>query len=308
MTAEIIDCERIARGLRGGIETELARLRNAEITVGLATLVVGDELVAVAEQRRLERVAAELGIAFESVRIPGSPPGAEVVETVRALNDDHTITAIVPMRPLPSRLDKLVALGAIDTHKDADAANPENVGLLTLGQPRRVPSKAAAIFEILDAWVSNAERDRRDFYRRSRIVVLAGEGDVGPAALLLGWARRAPVALVDPFASGGDRLGWYTRHADVLIAAADLPGLIRAEHVRRGAIVVDAGRTLVPDGNTGELRVLGDVAIDQVHARARAVTPVPNGVAMVSDMILMREVVRAAATARDRAIVLQGLS
>ena len=308
MTAEIIDCERIARSLRGGIENELARLRDAEVAVGLATLVVGDELAAVAEQRRLERVAAELGIALESVRIPGSPPDAEVVETVRALNDDHTIAAIVPMRPLPSRLDKLAALGAIETRKDADAANPENVGLLTLGQPRHVPSKAAAIFEILDAWVSNAERDRRDFYRRSRIVVLAGEGDVGPAALLLGWARRAPVALVDPFASGGDRLGWYTRHADVLIAAADLPGLIRAEHVRRGAIVVDAGRTLVPDGDTGELRVLGDVAIDQVRARARAVTPVSNGVAMVSDMILMREVVRAAAAARDRATVLQGLS
>jgi methylenetetrahydrofolate dehydrogenase (NADP+)/methenyltetrahydrofolate cyclohydrolase len=296
MSAEIIDCEQIANRIRAGTEDELAWLRGAEVTIHLASVVVGDELAAIADQRRLGRIAAELGIPFEPVRIPGDATDAEVDDAIGVLDDDPSITAIVVARPLPSHLDETAVLGAIAPSKDVDAARPDSLGRLVLGHPRLLPSAAGATFEVLDSWVTDAGHDRDDFYRRSRILVLAAQGARGASALLLGSARRAPTVLVDPSATGGDQLGWYTRHADVLIVAADVPGLIRASHVRRGAVVLDAGSTLVPDGESGQLRFVGDVATDDVRSRARALTLV-RGIGAVADHVLMRNVARSAAAA-----------
>jgi methylenetetrahydrofolate dehydrogenase (NADP+)/methenyltetrahydrofolate cyclohydrolase len=113
---------------------------------------------------------------------------------------------------------------------------------------------AEAAYAELDAWVAAQGFDADDYYRRSRVVVVGGPTRTATAALLLGVVRHAPVALVDPDLI--DQLGWYTRHADVLIVAAGLPGLIRAEHVRAGAIVIDTAT---------------DVAVQEVAARAGAV-------------------------------------
>lgn len=306
MTAEIIDCERIARELRSGVEAELASLRAADIAVGLATVVVGDDPAALGDQRRLGRFAGELGVSCDPVRIPGSAAGADVAETIRGLGEDPVVTGIVVLGPLPSHLDEAMLLGTIRKSKDVDGAHPEHVGLMTLGDARNASSTGRAIFEVLDWWVADAGHDAGEFYRRSRIVVVGGASKVATEALLLGRARRAPVALVDPLARTGDQLGWYTRHADVLVVAANLPGLIRAEHVRRGVIVLDAGSTHLAGGDTGEVRVVGDVAFDEVVGQAGALTMVPNGIGAVREMVLLRSVARAAHAAHAETGVLEG--
>ena len=105
---------------------------------------------------------------------------------------------------------------------------------------------------------------------------------------------------VDEWAGTADRLGWYTRQADVLVVAAGVAGLIKAEHVRLGAIVIDVGINPFDDPQTGKVRMVGDVAFDEARGRARAIAPVPGGVGPVTDVWLIRNTVAAARAAAIR--------
>jgi methylenetetrahydrofolate dehydrogenase (NADP+)/methenyltetrahydrofolate cyclohydrolase len=283
MTTDVIDCDRIAQRLLSDVRTELAQLRDADMDARLATVADGNNVVAVADQLRLERVACDLGIAVESLQIDAADP--ELVESVREFSSVPGVGAIVMLGSPPAHIDQRDLYEALDPLKDVDGLHPENVGLLAAGRPRFVPSTAAAAIEVLDSWISDQGHDARDFYRRSRVVIVGGVNRIATSALLLGCLRRAPVASVDPGASTADELGWYTRHADVLIVAAGVPGLIRAEHVRQGAVVLDAGGMETRDD---------DVVVEEIVGRARAVTPGRHGIATVRDAVLMRSAVRVA--------------
>jgi methylenetetrahydrofolate dehydrogenase (NADP+) / methenyltetrahydrofolate cyclohydrolase len=298
MTVQAFDCTHVARRVLDGLDEDVRRLRDAGVGGGLATVLVGDDVVAATEQHRLERLARDVGVSCESVRLAESASDPDVVETVRSLNERAEISAITLLRPLPDCIDESAVRDAVDGHKDVEAAGPENVGLLAMGRPRYVPPTASAAYEVLDAWIASQGYDADDFYRRSRIVVVGGVNEIATSAVLLGCARRAPVASVDPAASGGAQLGWYTRHADVLIVAAGMPALVRAEHVREGAILVDAGSTSIRDEESGEPRIVGDVVLDEVTDRARVLTADPDGLAEVRAAVLMRSVVRAGLSAR----------
>lgn len=287
MKTDLIECERIAQRLLDDARIELTELRLADLSTGLATVVVGDDETAVADQRRLTQLASSLGVDCEPVRSAGTASEHEVVESVRALGEEREIAGVVVLGQLPRQIDERAVHAAIPPAKDIDAVHPENLGLLAIGSPRYVPSIPAAAFEVLDDWIAGAGQDAADLYRRCRIVVVGGMTRIATSSLLLGCARRAPVAVVDPVAIGRDRLGWYTRHADVLIVCAGAPRLIRAEHVPRGAIVIDACDARGPGS-------VGDVDVDDVLGRARAVTPAHGAIGAVRDALLMRGLARAA--------------
>ena len=168
--------------------------------------------------------------------------------------------------------------------KDIEAVHPQNAGLLALGTARYVPSTPAAVFHLLDAWLDNAGEDRADFYHRSLITVIGRSNNVGKPAVSLAYDREAAVESVDVWASRAGRLGWHTRRADVLIVAAGSPGLIRSEHIRAGAVVLDVGINRSVDPATGEVRMVGDVSFSDAVSRARAITPVPGGIGPVTDV------------------------
>jgi methylenetetrahydrofolate dehydrogenase (NADP+)/methenyltetrahydrofolate cyclohydrolase len=144
-----------------------------------------------------------------------------------------------------------------------------------------------------DEWLHDAGVAAEDFYHRSRIVVVGRSNNVGKPAISVAFTKQAAVTSIDEWASVDNRLGAHTRQADVLVVAAGVPGLIRAEHVRAGAVVLDVGINLGTD-ETGVERVVGDVSLAEVVTRARAVTPVPGGIGPVTDVCLMRNAVQAA--------------
>ncbi len=178
--------------------------------------------------------------------------------------------------------------------KDIEAVHPENAGLVALGTPRYVPSTAAAAFHVLDTWLANPGGDRTEFYHRSLITVVGRSNNVGKPAISLAYDREASVESVDVWASRTGRLGWHTRRADVLIVAAGAAGLIRSEHIRAGAVVLDVGINRAVDPATGATRMVGDVSFSDVASRARAITPVPGGIGPVTDVWLIRNAVTAA--------------
>ncbi|MGW4490055.1 bifunctional 5,10-methylenetetrahydrofolate dehydrogenase/5,10-methenyltetrahydrofolate cyclohydrolase [Amycolatopsis sp. NPDC004368] len=292
MTAHVIDGRKIAAALSEEVAAERDAAETRGERFGLATLAVGDDAAVAAYLRRIDRTAARLRVPHRAVALAGSASHAAVLAAVHELNGDPSVSGILVLRPLPEHLDEAAVFAALDPVKDVEAVHPENVGLLALGTPRYVPSTAAAVYHLVDAWLAEIGEEPSAFYRGSRIVVVGRSNNVGKPTVSLAYAKQAAVTSVDEWASAGGRLGAHTRRGDVLIVAAGVPRLIRAEHVRAGAVVVDVGINVVEDD--GGRRIVGDVAWDEVVGRARAITPVPGGVGPVTDVWLIRNTVLAA--------------
>lgn len=294
MTHTVIDGRKIAESRKDELVEDCRRLRADGIACGLATVLVGDRYSSHAYERRLARLAAELGVTYRPVVLDGASTQQQVTAVIDRLNADPEISGILVLRPLPPHISETDVIRRLAPVKDIESVHPHNAGLLALGTPRYVPSTAAAAFHVLDSWLDYAGEDRADFYHRSLIVVVGRSNNVGKPAVSLAYDRQAAVESIDEYASRNNRLGWHTRRADVLIVAAGVPGLIRAEHVRAGAVVLDVGINPVLDPATGRHRLVGDVAYDEVAPRTRAITPVPGGIGPVTDVWLLRSTLAAA--------------
>ncbi|MGI5129261.1 bifunctional 5,10-methylenetetrahydrofolate dehydrogenase/5,10-methenyltetrahydrofolate cyclohydrolase [Pseudonocardia sp. CA-107938] len=294
MTADVIDGRAVAKQLADEVRGELAELAARGVTCGLATVLVGTDYAAAAYERRLRTEADELGITYRHYFLGADSEQHTVERVVRDLGADPAVHGVLVLRPLPAHLDEGRIFQALEPAKDIESVHPENAGLLALGTPRFVPSTPAAVFHVLDGWLAEQELDPVEFYRRSTIAVVGRSSNVGRPAVSLAFQRQAVVVSCDEWASRTDRLAAQTRLGDVLIVAAGVPGLIRAEHVAPGAIVLDVGINPVT-GDDGRVRLVGDVALDEVAEVARAVTPVPGGIGPVTDVWLMRNTAAAAA-------------
>lgn len=293
MPAQIIDGRACARQLQADLATEVGQLHEQGLAIGLATITVADPVSAVAYERRLRRLAGELGVTYLPRRLPATVSQADLIATIAELNSAPEVSGILVLRPLPPHIDEAVVFQAIEPMKDVEAVHPENAGLLAHGVPRFVPSTAAAVFHLLDAWLDSAGEDRADFYHRSLIVVVGRSNNVGKPAIALGYDRQATVESVDEWAARRGGLGRHTRQADVLIVAAGKPSLIKAEHVSEDAVVLDVGINPVV-GADGWTHLVGDVDFGPVSHRVRAITPVPGGVGPVTDVWLLHNTALAA--------------
>ena len=291
---EIIDGLVFAKALKDEVRGEIEQLRGSGVTCGLATIAVGDDYAAGAYERRLARLADELGIRYRHYWLPAQTSTAEVQGVIRRLGGDRAVHGILQLRPLPPHISEPEVFSRLDPLKDIEALHPENAGLLALGTPRFVPSTPASAFHILDGWLEATGQDPVQFYRGATIVVVGRSNNVGKPALALGHARDAVVVSCDEWASRSGCLAEHTLRADVLIVAAGVPKLISAEHVSDGAVVVDVGINPVPDPATGGIKLVGDVDLPAVLHVTRAATPVPGGVGPVTDVWLMRNTALAA--------------
>lgn len=294
MTAEIIDGRKIASALRQTVAAEIEALPGGRLRRGLATISVGGNLTSAAYHRRLRQITDQLGVPYRHHGLPAASTPDDVLELVGRLNADPDVAGILVLRPLPGHLREADVFAALAPAQDIEAVHPENAGLLALGTPRYVPSTAASAFHVLDTWLDQSGEDRDAFYQRSRIVVVGRSNNVGKPAVSLAYARGSAVTSIDEWSSRDNRLGTHTRRADVLIVAAGVPGLIRAEHVRAGAVVLDIGINPLVDPATGKVSFVGDVAFSEVVSRVRAITPVPGGIGPVTDVWLVRNTVLAA--------------
>ncbi len=288
MTAQIIDGLKIAESLQLEVVREVKELEADGIACGMATLLIGADYSSRSYERRLKRIADQLGMPCWQVRLPGESTQDDVLAALRRLNGDPAVSGILVLRPLPEHISEVEVFRALSPLKDIESVHPENAGLLALGRPR---------FYVLDEWLDQAGENRSDFYHRSLIVVVGRSNNVGKPAVSLAYDRQAAVESVDEWASQNHQLGRHTRRADVLIVAAGVRGLISSEHIREGAVVLDVGINPVTDPETGTVRIVGDVNLADVAPRARAITPVPGGIGPVTDLWLLRNTVSAARNA-----------
>ncbi|MDR1212505.1 MAG: bifunctional methylenetetrahydrofolate dehydrogenase/methenyltetrahydrofolate cyclohydrolase [Propionibacteriaceae bacterium] len=283
MSACVIDGLAQARRVKADLSRRVAALREAGHRVGLGTILVGDDPGSRAYVAGKHRDCAEVGLDSIRVDLPADSAPDRLAEAIERLNQDPACTGYIVQLPLPGGLDANWALSLIDPAKDADGLHPVNLGRLVLGAPAPLPCTPRGILELLRQYqvpLAGAE------------VCVVGRGPtVGrPLGLLLG--RRSENATVTCCHSATRDLAGHTRRADIVIAAAGSPGLIRGDMLAPGAVVVDVGLTRSETGLQGDL----DPSVWQVAA---LVSPTPGGVGpMTRAMLLANVVERAEALAR----------
>jgi len=278
MTARILDGRAAALAIRQDLARRVATLAQRGITPGLGTVLVGDDPGSRAYVNGKHRDCAEVGIASIRRELPADATQEEVEEVVDELNADPACTGYLVQLPLPAGLDARRVLHRIDPDKDADGLHPVNLGKLVLGEPGPVPGTPEGIVALLRSYgIPLAGAD----------ITVIGRGITVGRTLGLLLTRRSENATVTLCHTGTKDLAAHTTTADIVIVAAGRPGLLTAEMIRPGAVVVDVGITRTDAG------LIGDVDPGVAEA-AGWLAPVPGGVGPMTRAMLLAKVVSAA--------------
>ncbi len=276
MTAQILDGKAVAAAIKTELTGRVAALRERGLVPGLGTILVGDDPGSRWYVDAKHRDCAEIGIESIRVDLPATASQAEVEAAVDQLNADPACTLYIVQLPLPRGIDENAVIGRIDPAKDADGLHPTNLGWLVLGEPAPLPCTPRGIVELLR---------RHDVQIAGAHVVVVGRGiTVGrPMGLLL--TRRSENATVTLCHTGTRDLAAEVRRADIVIAAAGVPGIITPDMVKSGAALLDVG---VSRDDAG--KIVGDLH-PGVHDVAGWVAPNPGGVGPMTRAMLLSNVV-----------------
>jgi methylenetetrahydrofolate dehydrogenase (NADP+)/methenyltetrahydrofolate cyclohydrolase len=276
VTAQILDGKAVAAAIKTELTGRVAALRERGLVPGLGTILVGDDPGSRWYVDAKHRDCAEIGIESIRVDLPATASQAEVEAAVDQLNADPACTLYIVQLPLPRGIDENAVIGRIDPAKDADGLHPTNLGWLVLGEPAPLPCTPRGIVELLR---------RHDVEIAGAHVVVVGRGiTVGrPMGLLL--TRRSENATVTLCHTGTRDLAAEVRRADIVIAAAGVPGIITPDMVKPGAALLDVGVSRDEAG-----KIVGDLH-PGVHDVAGWVAPNPGGVGPMTRAMLLSNVV-----------------
>jgi len=275
----VIDGKAIAAALRARVAERVAALGYRP---GLTVVQVGDDPASAVYVRSKDRAANAAGICANTIRLPADITQLALLAAIEGLNADPAVDGILVQLPLPSSIDTAAVIEAVDPAKDVDGFHPVNAGRLAAGHPALVPCTPLGVMKLLEATGITIAG--------ARALVLGRSGIVGRpmAALLL--AANATVTVAH---SRTRDLPAECRRADLLVAAAGRPEMVRGDWIAPGATVIDVGINRLPDG-----RLAGDVAYQEAVPRADAITPVPGGVGPMTIACLLENTLVAAIARR----------
>jgi len=284
---QIIDGNAVAASIRDGLGDAIATLGDASVTPGLATVLMSDDPASETYVSMKQRDCEEVGIDGIHVELDEDAPASELYDTIEELNADDDVHGILVQMPLVEQVDTRRVLRSVDPAKDVDGFHPENVGRLVAGNPRFKPCTPHGIqklFEHYDVETEGAE------------AVVVGRSDIvgKPMANLL--IQKAPFgnATTTVCHSRTEDLATHTREADIVVAAAGVPGFIDGSMLTEGATVVDVGINRVDADTEKGYELVGDVDFESAREVAGKITPVPGGVGPMTRAMLLWNTVKAA--------------
>ncbi len=270
----------VAEATFASLEPRIKVLVDRGFTPGLATILVGDDGASAGYVRMKQEKAIEVGLTAPHIHLPDDATQADLLAAIRAFNDDPAVDAMLVQHPAPPQIDYEAALLEMDPDKDVDGLHPVNLGRLALGVPGPVPCTPAGIEALLAHY---------EIPVSGREVVILGRGfTLGrPLSMLLSQKRPTANAAVTVVHTGVPDWPRYTQRADIVVAAAGVPGILQPEHIRPGSVVVGGGvryegRRLLPDV---------DESCEEV---AGWITPRVGGVGPTTIAMLFRNAVEAA--------------
>lgn len=270
-----LDGKKLAAQIRLDLAHRVDRL---SYQPGLATILVGNDPASHSYVSGKHRDCAEVGIASIRVELPATISETDLLSEIYKLNEDLSCTGMIVQLPLPGVIDTGRVLAAISPEKDADGLHPVNLGNLVLGIAGALPCTPRGIIELL--------RHHNISVAGKEVVVIGRGTTVGrPLGLLL--TRKSENATVVLCHTGTRDISHYTKTADVVIAAAGNPGMVKADWIKSGAVLVDVGISRGKSGLIGDISE-GAIAKSSWHA------PVPGGVGPMTRAMLLTNVVEAA--------------
>ncbi len=280
MSAVLMPGKPVADAVFEDLKPRIEKLIEAGHTPGLATMLVGDNAASAGYIRMKMAKAEELGMTSPHLHLANDATQDELIAGVKLFNDDPAVDGILIQHPIPGHLDYEAALAHVNPMKDVDGAHPENMGRLALSMPGPLPCTPAGIEALLAHY---------EIPVAGRHVVIVGRGfTLGrPLSLLMSAKRPHTNAAVTTVHTGVPNMYDYTKQADILIAAAGVPAIIKPEHVKPGSVVIGAGvsyegKTLIPD------------VTEDCEEVAGWITPRVGGVGPTTIAMLFRNCVEAA--------------
>ncbi len=282
MSATVIDGAAIAEQAKADVRARVDELKRRGKRVHLAAILVGATSAGELYAQRQGEACRAVGIGYALHHLPAETTQAQLKQEIRQLNADASVTGIMMHLPVPPRIRAPRMQYEIDVVKDVEGVNPANIGYVVYGQTLIAPCTALSVIEL----IRHAHVPMRG---AEAVVVGASEIAGKPIALLLA-EQMATVTLCH--VATKDLIS-HTRCAEILVVAVGQPGLITAEHVREGAVVIDVGinRVTQPDGTK---RTVGDVDFESVRQKASHITPVPGGVGPMTVAMLLKNTLRSA--------------
>jgi methylenetetrahydrofolate dehydrogenase (NADP+)/methenyltetrahydrofolate cyclohydrolase len=279
MSASIIDGKELSARVRADLVT---RIQAANRPVRLDAVLAGSDRAASIYAENQAKTCAAVGIDYRLHRLPDGAGYDDIAGRILLLNTEEDVRAIMLHLPLPAGVDHERIQALIAPEKDVEGVNPANIGNVVYGRRSLVPCTALASVEMIES--TGVE------LRGARCVIVGASNIVGKPIAVLLMRAEATVISTNKFTKN---LAELTRSADVLVAAAGVPSLIRGDMVKPGAVVVDVGinRVTGPDGKN---MTVGDVAFEEARAVAGWISPVPGGVGPMTVAMLLRNTVDAA--------------
>ena len=278
MSAVILDGKATAQTIKNNLAQRVSALKAKGINPGLGTILVGDDAGSHAYVNGKHKDCAEVGISSIRIDLPKTATQTDVMNAITQLNNDSNCTGFIVQLPLPKGLDGNLALEALDPDKDADGLHPINLGKLVLGQDGPLPCTPRGIIELLRAYKVQING--------ANIVIIGRGVTVGrPLGLLL--TRKTENATVTLCHTGTKDLTSHLINADIIIAAAGVPHLVKANMIKKGAALVDVGITRTENGLVGDID-------PQVKDVAGFFSPMPGGTGPMTRAMLLTNVVERA--------------
>jgi methylenetetrahydrofolate dehydrogenase (NADP+)/methenyltetrahydrofolate cyclohydrolase len=279
MSARLVDGKELSARVRADL---VARIQAAGRPVRLDAVLVGNDRAAGIYAENQAKTCAAVGIDYRLHRLPDGAGYDDIAGRILLLNTEEDVRAIMLHLPLPTGVDQERVQSLIAPEKDVEGVNPANIGNVVYGRRSLVPCTALASVEMIES--TGVE------LRGARCVIVGASNIVGKPIAVLLMRAEATVISTNKFTRG---IADLTRTADVLVAAAGVPGLIRGDMVKPGAVVIDVGINRITDPD-GKPMTVGDVAFDEVREVAGWISPVPGGVGPMTVAMLLRNTVDAA--------------
>lgn len=280
--AEILKGAPVAKAISHEVSLRAAELTGRGITPTLAIVRVGERPDDISYEKGAVKRCDACGAAVRHVILPADVSQDELISAIRSLNRDDSVHGILMFRPLPRHIDEAAVCDSIAPEKDMDGVTEGSMAGIFSGSGKGYPPcTAQACIEILDHY---------GIELRGKHAVIVGRSNVigKPAAMLL-LGRNATVTICHTKTADTEA---ECRRADIIVAAAGKAGVVSADHVSPGQIVLDVGINVTPEG-----KLTGDVDFEAVEPIVSAITPVPGGVGSVTTAVLVKHVVEAAEAA-----------
>ena len=284
METSILSGLEASKALYSSLESRISHLKDHGIVPGLAAVLVGNNPASEIYVKNKTKKFESLGLKTDVFRLEEKVSEDELLSLIRRLNNDADFHGILVQLPLPKHIDSEKVLNAIIPTKDVDGFHPENAGLLSIGKPRFIPCTPKGIMFILKYF--NIDLNGK------HVVVIGRSNIVGRPISILASLKELGNATVTLCHSGTKDLKYFSKQADVLVAALGSPQFVDSSYIKEGACLVDVGINRIEVD--GKSKIVGDVNQDSVTGIASSLTPVPKGVGPMTIAMLVENTVLSA--------------